>query len=217
MKTILFLLGFALLPVLLHSQNMPACDSVQIECCSFTTIGPNAVNIQVANQSSYLFPYPGFILFNTAKDTIAIETVNYFGIGTFPQIHTLEIKEPFEIPFEGLLELHSLFFEEYNCTFPLMIEDSVQTMVLESADELLNIYPNPAKDVIYLEIDNTNVVDKYSLAVINSVGETVLLMSLTNNKIQLQSKKIGPSGMYFFRVTDQNGTLHYNHKVILTD
>lgn len=217
MKTILSLLSFALIPALLHSQNMPACDSVQIECCSFTTIGPNAVTIHAANQSSYLFPYPGFILFNAAKDTMAIETVNYFGIGTFPQPHTLEIKEPFELPFEGLLELHSLFFGEYNCTFPLLIEDTVQTMVTGHPTEMLNIYPNPAKDIIYLEMENTNVNEKYSLVIMNSIGETVLLLSLANNKIQFQSKKIGPSGIYFFRIIDQKGTLHFNHKVILTD
>ena len=217
MKTILLLLSLSLVPFFLQSQNLPACDSVQIECCSFNSIGPNTITIQVANQSSYLFPYPGFILFNTAKDTMAIETVNYFGIGTFPQPHTMQIITPFELPFEGLLELHSLFFEEYNCTFPLMIEDTVQTTITESSPGLLNIYPNPAKDIIYLDIDNTVVSDGCSLLVLNSLGETVLLTNIAKNKIQLQRKNFGPSGIYHACILCPDGSLLARKKVIFRD
>jgi hypothetical protein len=80
-----------LLPFFANAQNLPACDSLVITCCAFDSLGANTVTIFVSNPSSVLFDYPGFVLLDASMDTIAKETVNYFGIGTNPQPHTMNI------------------------------------------------------------------------------------------------------------------------------
>ncbi len=61
-------------------------------------------------------------------DTIAKETVNYYGIG-WNQIHSMNIIKQFDLPFEGILELHTGFYSSQECTFPITIPDTVQTSI----------------------------------------------------------------------------------------
>ena len=60
MKVLTLFLIIFLLPVISLPQNIPACDSLVIECCSFD-VNQNTVTLIASNYSSYLFDYPGFI------------------------------------------------------------------------------------------------------------------------------------------------------------
>src|SRR5512145_1261293 len=127
MKVLTVFLIIFMLPELSRSQNIPACDSLVIECCSFE-VSQNTVTLEASNYSSYLFDYPGFILYNADMDTVAIETVNYYGIST-GQPHWLNIIQPFSLPFNGIFELYVLFYDSLTCTFEVTIPDTVTTQV----------------------------------------------------------------------------------------
>jgi hypothetical protein len=53
----------------------------------------NILHLEASNLSDDIFSYPGFVLYNTVGDTIAKETVNYFGIGWNYQSHDLVLYE----------------------------------------------------------------------------------------------------------------------------
>lgn len=143
------LLLIALLPITLLAQKLPACDSLLIECCDFN-LTENSMIITAENQSSVLFDYPGFVILDSNADTIAKETVNYFGIGWGPQQHTLSIYNAPDLPFSGTLKLYTLFYESLSCTFDITIADTTLNNIISHNINDINIYPNPCDDQLWI-------------------------------------------------------------------
>ena len=97
-----------------------ACDSLVINSISWDPFSDTAVVVSVSNNSTTLFDYPGFALFDDQGDTLAKETVNYFGIGQGPQNHYLIVQPGAIIPtgqFTSSLELWTLFYQSLSCTW----------------------------------------------------------------------------------------------------
>ena len=95
------------------------CDSVIIDQVQWAPFSDTALVVHVYNYSSELFDYPGWILFNDLGDTLAKETVNFFGIAS-ESWHTLTIHPGATIPtgtFTGTLELWTGFYTDLACTF----------------------------------------------------------------------------------------------------
>jgi len=135
------------------AQNIPACDSLYISCCTYDTLGPNTITIYASNYSSVLFDYPSFVLFNLNMDTIAKETVTYFGISQGPQPHTLDIVAPLILPFNGYLNLYTLFDVTLDCSFPFYIPDTVNRVQELQGKNKLEVYPNPAEQFMEIKIE----------------------------------------------------------------
>ncbi|QQR86824.1 MAG: T9SS type A sorting domain-containing protein [Flavobacteriales bacterium] len=98
------------------------CDSLFIMELQYGAFDDSTVNVTVENYSSALFDYPGFILLDDNGDTIAIETVNYFGIGVGPQLHTLSVQPGAMLPTGtviGTLQLWTGFYTAEACAFPV--------------------------------------------------------------------------------------------------
>jgi hypothetical protein len=205
MKTTLFLLLIFLLSSLPRAQNSSACDSLVIDCCSFN-ITQNTVSLIASNYSSYLFDYPGFILYNTSMDTVAFETVNYFGIG-IGQTHTLDILHPFSLPFDGILELYTLFYDTLWCTFEVTIPDTVSTTVMNSELNRANIFPNPADNEITVELGGLKSMTNLNLRIINSFGEEKLKCLVNSPEIHIPLITLGKSGFYLIQIINQNGNV----------
>ena len=99
-----------------------ACDSLLIDEIQFGAFDDSTVQVTVRNFSSTLFDYPGFILLDDNGDTVAIESVDYFGIGLGPQLHTLSIVPDFDPVagnFVGSLQLWTGFYTAQACSFPV--------------------------------------------------------------------------------------------------
>ena len=210
-KHLLFLF---ILPFSIFAQDPHDCELVHIDCCDFD-LTEQTLTIQASNQSTNIFSYPGFILFDNNMDTLAIETVNYYGIGTFPQAHKLDIIKPVLLPFEGYLELHTLFFGEYACTFPLSISDTSTVGIANNpALKSISIYPNPASDVVNICFEQKNSNKRLSVKIIDNIGREVYSKSLhqTDSKIPLTNLK---PGIYLLLLRDEYNQTIFNEKLIL--
>ncbi|MEP7129137.1 MAG: T9SS type A sorting domain-containing protein [Chitinophagales bacterium] len=155
-------------PFLAMAQNLPQCDSLVIQCCGF---GNDTLTIQVSNPSSELFDYPGFILFNENMDTIAKETVNYFGIGTWPQQHILKVLAPLELSFNGYLNLYSWFYDSLSCSFPITIPDTISSVIETYNQQNFRVYPNPTKGSF--EVESGIQTGDFTLRILNVLGDVI--------------------------------------------
>jgi len=198
-KLTLIILAITISPIIVMTQNSPACDSVFIDCCSFNTFTPNTLTVEVSNYSSNIFSYPGFILFNMNMDTMAIETVDYYGIG-WEQIHSLNIVHPINLPFDGILELHIGFYESLACTFPISISDTTPTLIDEVNFEGVEIFPNPAIDKLTISSKN---LQKINFIQINDLhGRLIYKMDYpVSNTIDVSELN---SGVYFMQIIEKN-------------
>lgn len=122
--SLLYLILFLFVAVKPAKAQLSACDSVNIVNVEYWPFADSVIAVYVNNQSSTLFGYPGFILFDANGDTVAKEIVNYFGIGPFDQVHLLQVKPGVQVQesFNGTLELWSGFYSNLECTFNKQIE-----------------------------------------------------------------------------------------------
>lgn len=201
--------GFPMLlfPLFLMGQNLPQCDSLVIQCCGF---GNDTLTIQVANPTSELFDYPGFILFNSNMDTIAKETVNYFGIGTWPQQHILQVVAPLELSFNGYLNLYSWFYDSLSCSFPVTIQDTISSGIETDNQHDFQVYPNPTKGNFKIESDK--LCDESTIRIVNVLGEVVHEKKY-NSTCNLLFFIEGGAGVYVVELIFQDGK-HSRVKVV---
>lgn len=95
--------------------------SVQWHAFTDTAI---VVHVQNNNMVNELFDYPNFILFDASGDTLAKETMNFFGIAE-DSWHILELHPdatPPADPFIGTLELWTAFGAVMACTWQLPVD-----------------------------------------------------------------------------------------------
>jgi len=100
------------------------CDDVVIDLVRWAAFSDTAITVHVFNNSTELFDYPGFVLLDMNGDTLAMETVNFFGIA-LESTHTLTIHPGAVIPVgTSSYELHlwTGFYEEQACTWQLNVD-----------------------------------------------------------------------------------------------
>lgn len=205
------LLAFFLLtiPFLSFSQNPPNCDSLTIDCCVIYNDNSDSIELNVANSffSMELFSYPGFILLDENGDTIGMEQINYFGIGSQGQNHYLEIMNPFTLPFSGTLELYSNFYDSLHCVFPIMIEDNTSSIQEGNADYFIQVHPFYNNGIIDLKHDIYPQDLNYFIKVYRYDGAFILNEKLGLGQNQLPSQYLQQNYIYIIEAYDQTGNI----------
>jgi hypothetical protein len=202
------------LPFFSKAQNLPQCDSLVISCCTFDSLGPNTVTLLVSNPSSELFDYPGFVLLDASMDTIAKETVNYFGIGTWPQAHTMTILSPLTLPFTGYLELYTLFYQSFACSFPFTIADTATSVTEYSSESEVIVFPNPCTDELHVDLSGSSADSEVILAIVDVAGREVYAPNKKQLPATLLLNGIKP-GLYLLRITNTKDQLIKFQKVMV--
>ena len=158
------------------------CDSILITNFDYTPDSLNRISLFAANANMDLISYPGFVVLNHLGDTMAKETVNYFGIGFFPQQHFLEVYQPITNPFAGTIELYSWFYDSLRCVFPFTLDTTLSKM-----NDILNdmsLYPNPTKDLVFISGGLPNVdfkiYDSFGRLIQTGCGNTFDLKNYKN-------------------------------------
>lgn len=125
MKRIITLFTFILSLNLAFAQNFgnpSECDSVDIISLGYNPFDMSELLVRVQNNNQLeIFSYPGFKLTNTNGDTVAEETVNFFGISQ-ESVHQLNTTLTGYMPgdiFNGELLLYSGFYDSLRCVFPV--------------------------------------------------------------------------------------------------
>jgi len=214
MRTICLLFILFIFPAFIHAQEPDDCHFLNIDCCNIN-IFSNTITLHASNQSTNIFSYPGFILFDNDMDTVAIETVNYYGIGNYFQPHSLNIVSPFTLPFDGYLELHTLFYGSYECSFPLSIADTTTVGIPDNAEmTTLSIYPNPASDIVSIDVGEYNNNQLFELRILNQLGQGIYSGPANQSTIQVQVGEFKP-GFYSVMMTDKNDQIIATKKLII--
>ena len=81
---------------------------------------------------------------------------------------------------------------------------STQSIVNNSLNESIHIYPNPTKDNLIIEINSTTTNQK--LEILNLVGQTLFTNIINNNKTTINISAF-PSGVYIIKLYTDNGTI----------
>ncbi|MEO8588566.1 MAG: hypothetical protein ABI432_04295 [Flavobacteriales bacterium] len=102
------------------------CDHLEIASVRWHAFTDTAIVVHAMNTNMIgeLFDYPNFILFDMSGDTLAKETVNFFGIGE-DSWHVLRVMDGVTIPsgsFPTVLELWTGFTTTLACSWELPVD-----------------------------------------------------------------------------------------------
>jgi hypothetical protein len=101
------------------SSGGSPCDDLELVSVQWAAFSDTAIVVHVQNNSTELFDYPNFILFNAQGDTLAKESVFFFGIGN-ESWHVMRVVDGVTMPsssFNGRLELWTGFTSSLACAW----------------------------------------------------------------------------------------------------
>jgi len=195
-----FLLVFSML-LSIGSFSQTNCDSLQIDCCNLQLLGNDTISLIAINISTQeIFDYPGFILLAQNGDTLAKETVNYFGIGWGGQTHYMNVQNPITLPIQGTLELWGLFYDTLYCSYPFTIN------AIELNENWLSdfiAFPNPVSSTLHLpEIQNGH-------CIIYGMNGKIVISRFAFNNYHIDMRSLSP-GEYIIEIESEQGKIRRN-------
>ncbi len=117
-----YLLTLSLFIVSTFVNAQTVCDSLDFMSIQYSPFTDTVIYVHVQNNNqNEIFDYPGFVLLDANDDTVALEMVNYFGIGQ-ESVHPLNVRPGVHDPsdnFEGTLHLYSGFYDTFECEWDL--------------------------------------------------------------------------------------------------
>jgi hypothetical protein len=116
----LFTFSIILISSFANAQNV--CDLLDFVSVKYSPFTDSVIIVHVENNNqNEIFDYPGFVLLDSSNDTVAVETVNYFGIGE-ESVHSLAVRPGVYDPlnnFDGTLQLYSGFYDTFECEWDM--------------------------------------------------------------------------------------------------
>ncbi len=116
-RNIIAALAIFWLPLQVISQS--PCDLFYIDDIRYHPFNDSFLLVQAVNQSNDIFSYPGFILYHPNGDTLAVEAVNFFGIGGTHVAQLRILSNTGNEVDDGVLELWTGFYDSLACIFPV--------------------------------------------------------------------------------------------------
>jgi hypothetical protein len=77
------------------------------------------------------------------------------------------------------------------------------------------LYPNPASDVVFLQMGANTQLSGMKVKVVNLLGQVIEEQPIQNSTTELSTKNWGAAGVYFVQITNQNKTTSVTKKVIV--
>jgi hypothetical protein len=77
------------------------------------------------------------------------------------------------------------------------------------------IYPNPASDVVYLQMGANTQLAGMKVKVVNLLGQVIEDQPIQNTTTELSTKNWGAAGVYFVQITNSNNTTSVTKKVMV--
>lgn len=95
----------------------------------------------------------------------------------------------------------------------IIMEDTISIDSSDSLNLNINIYPNPAQDLIMIDISDNIIIDYY-LEVVSLTGQIVIKNQLSDNAINEVDVHNLPAGIYIIKISD-NTSSTYTKKIII--
>jgi hypothetical protein len=79
----------------------------------------------------------------------------------------------------------------------------------------MNVYPNPATDVLIIEANDIQALSGYKYKIVDLQGKEVYNALATSARTEISLKTIGAKGMYILHIVDEKGVSIENKKIVL--
>jgi hypothetical protein len=140
-------------------------------------------------------------------DTIPVYDTTYISVyDTIPVFETTHIKVYDTIP----------VYDSIVVTDTLIIDVTITGINPNDSFITLQVYPNPAKDVIFIHTGNNySAIPDYKIRIINTNGQPIFESNITEQLFEVNVSKFGQTGLYYIQLFDSVNHLMEVRKIIL--
>jgi len=110
-------------------------------------------------------------------------------------------------------EISSLYYEDI-CKTTLTVTDTLKIDITPTSynpmtfETTIKVYPNPTKDLLYINCNDYTKVSNYKLKITNSLSQEIWSTTITQSIYSVNMSTFGGTGLYLLEVFDAN-----NHKI----
>jgi len=79
----------------------------------------------------------------------------------------------------------------------------------------IKFYPNPTKDVFFVDNGNYQVMSGYSIKIVSLTGAVVYNQPITSQQVQISMNQFGAKGLYIAQIIDPNNAIVDSKKIVL--
>lgn len=122
-----------------------------------------------------------------------------------------------------------LTIEYYECKSVIIVYDTVRVTVTDTLRielnptkvgsnnniQLVKVFPNPAKDKIYIKIDDYSNLEDYRIRIINTLSSEIFNSKMDQSILEIDINKLGAKGLYFIQIYDDQNNLIDVRKILL--
>jgi hypothetical protein len=90
----------------------------------------------------------------------------------------------------------------------------ITTDIVKTENDSITIYPNPAKDHLWINIANYSENQNYSVKIIDQLGTTVFESRVTQPQYEINTSRWSGKGIYVLQVYDGNKIIKASKKII---
>lgn len=186
------------------------CDDLDLVSVQWAAFSDTAVMVHVQNNSSELFSYPSFILFNAQGDTLASEAVDLFGISG-DSWHVLRIRPGTTVPgvpFSGRLELWTDFTTDLACSWVSTFELCPPAPCAELRPTVANMSGMLVNGTFnWLVYDATDLIanGQFTLGQNGQTADTALCLPPGEYHVNVSPTDPGFMGILYYYVTAPGG------------
>ncbi len=79
----------------------------------------------------------------------------------------------------------------------------------------IKFYPNPTKDVLFIDNGNYQAMIGYSIKIVSLAGTVVYNQPITSQQVQISMNQFATKGLYIAQIVDSNNTIVDSKKIVL--
>ena len=83
------------------------------------------------------------------------------------------------------------------------------------SEDVFSIYPNPTKDVLFIDNGNYQAMNGYFIKIISLTGAVIYNQAITTQQVQISMNQFATKGLYIAQILDANNTIVDSKKIVL--
>jgi hypothetical protein len=208
--------------------NLYSVGKRNLSCSSGNGTGPLVFGLGGGwNQMDYFNGMMDDIrMYNCALNSVEIQSLYHEGNYFEPVYDTIPIYDTTHITFYDTIPIYTTTYISVYDTIPvydsiavtdtLIIDVTITGINPPDNFNTLKVYPNPAKDVIFIHTGkNYSSIPDYTIKIINSKGQHIFESNITEQLFEVNVSTFGQTGLYFIQLFDSVNQLIEVRKIIL--
>ena len=184
-------------------------DSVNGGSANWTT-GATQWDVYAQNTWTYVGSHSSSCIACNVFDTIAVFDTTYIDV-----FDTIAVFDTTYIDVFDTIYLTQIDTVTLTVMDTLIIDISlIGTNPPMFAYQLL-VYPNPTRDFIFIDIPASLQLLGYSIEIVNALGQTMFISTLTQSQLQVNLNTIGATGTYSLVIKDSTGLIVDTRMIVL--